>query len=103
MILKPNRLKRSIPESLKHEYTIFPVPRPSNLPNPPPPPPICFNVGILSALNRRLIQNSYETFACDNIHRKTANIDQGKGDLSTYLPYSETVKSYFGFERFTGF
>ena len=36
-------------------------------------------------------------------HRKTANIDQGQGDLSTYSPYSEIAKLYFGFERVSGF
>ena len=76
MILKSNRPKRSIPESLKHEYTIFPVPRPSN---PPPPPPICFNVGISNALSRRPIQNSYETFACDNSIEKLPTLIRGKG------------------------
>ena len=81
MILKPNRLKRSIPESIKHEYTIFPVPHPSNppIPNPPPPPPICFNVRISSALNRRPIQNSYETFACDISIEKRPTLIRGKG------------------------
>ena len=75
MILKSNRLKRSIPESLKHEYTIFPVPCPFN----PPPPPYCFNVGISSALNRRPIQNSYESFACDNPIEKRPTLIRGKG------------------------
>ena len=76
MILKSNRLKRSIPESLKHEYTIFPVPRPSS--PPPPPPPISFNVGISSALNRRPIQNSYETFACGNSIERRPTLIRGR-------------------------
>ena len=85
MILKSNRLKTSIPENLKHEYAIFPVPRPSNPPNPPPPP-ICFNVGISSALNRRHIQNSYETFACDKSIEKRPTLIRGKGIcLHVYL------------------
>ena len=78
MILISNRLKRSIPESLKHEYTIFPVPR-SSSPPPPPQQSICFNVGISSALNCRPIQNSYETFACDNSIEKRPTLIRGKG------------------------
>ena len=79
MILISNRLKRSIPESLKHEYTIFPVPRPSS-PPPSPQPPICFNVGISSALNRRPIQNSYATFACHNSIERRPTLIRGKGN-----------------------
>ena len=79
MILKSNRLKISIPESLKHEYTIFPVPRPSSPPPPPTLPPICFNVGISSAPNRRPIQNSYATFTCDNSLEKRPTMIRGKG------------------------
>ena len=39
MILKLNRIKRSIPESFKHKYTILPVPRPPPPPSPSSPPP----------------------------------------------------------------
>ena len=42
MILKLSQLKRSIPESFKHEYTIFPVPNPYTNLYPPPPHPIRF-------------------------------------------------------------
>ena len=99
-----NQFKRSIHESFKHEYTICPVPRPSS----PPPPlrlplPIDFNVGISSALNRRPIQNSYATFVCDKSIERRPTLIRGRGDLSTYLPHSETAKSYFSFERVSGF
>ena len=69
MILKLNRLQRSIPESFKHEYTIFPVPRPSTR----------FNVGISSALNRMPIQNSYATFACDTSIDRRPTLIRGRG------------------------
>ena len=74
-----NRFKGSIPESFKHEYTIFPAPRPSIPPPPRLPLPICFNVGISSALNRRPIQNWYATFACDNSIERRPTLIRGKG------------------------
>ena len=77
MILKLNRIKRSIPESFKHEYTIFPVPRPST--NLYPPPPIRFNVVISNALNVRPIQNSYATFACDTSIERRPTLIRGRG------------------------
>ena len=77
-----NRFKRSIPESFKQEYTIFPAPRPS-IPPPPPHPrlplPIRFNVGISSARNRRPIQNWYATFACDNSIERRPTLIRGRG------------------------
>ena len=80
MILKLNQPKRSIPESFKHEYTIFPVPRPStNHYLPPPPPLICFIVGISNALNLRPIQNSHATFACDNSIETRQTLIRGRG------------------------
>ena len=79
IILKLNPTNRSIPESFKHEYTIFPVPRPST---PPPPPrlplPIRFKVGISTALNRRPIQNSYATFACHNSIERRPTLIRGR-------------------------
>ena len=81
IILKLNPIKRSIPESFKHEYTIFPVPRPSIPPPPPPLPrlplPIRFKVGISTALNRRPIQNSYATFACHNSIERRPTLNRG--------------------------
>ena len=77
MILKLNRFKRSIPDSFKHEYTIFPVPRPSYPPHPPPPP-LC-NVWISSALNNRPIQNSYAAFACVNSIDRRPTLIRGGG------------------------
>ena len=74
MILKLNRFKRSIPDSFKHEYTIFPVPRPSY-----PPPPPRYNVGISSALNSRPIQNSYATIACVNSIERRPTLIRGRG------------------------
>ena len=81
IILKLNPIKRSIPESFKHEYTIFPVPRPSTPPPPAPPRlplPIRFNVGISTALNRRPIQNSYATFACGNYIERRPTLIRGR-------------------------
>ena len=80
IILKLNPIKRSIPGSFKHEYTIFPVPR---LPPPSPPPlrlplPIRFMVGISTALNRRPIQNSYANFACHNSIKKRPTLIRGR-------------------------
>ena len=108
MILNLNRYKRSIPENFKHEDTIFPVPRPSypsypsptSLPPPPHHPLQCWDLECAeSQAHTKLVCN----ICMRQFHRKTANIDQGQGDLSTYLTYSETAKSYFGFERVSGF
>ena len=90
-----NRFKRSIPESFKQEYTIFPAPRPSIPPptppsSPPPHPLQCWDLGCAeSQAHTKLVCN----ICMWQFHRKTANIDQGQGDLSTYLPHSETAKS----------
>ena len=99
MILKLNKLKKSIPYTFKREYTIFPVPRPST--NPYPPDPLqCWDLDCAeSQAHTKLVYN----ICMSQFHKKTANIDQGQGDLSTYLPHSEIGKSYLGFERFTGF
>ena len=63
-----------------------------------PPPP--FNVGISSALNGRPMEKWYATFAGDSSIESRPTLIRGKGNLSTYLPYSEAAKSYLGFERF---
>ena len=101
MIRKLNQLKRSIPWSFKREYTIFPVPRPSTNPYPPPPDPLqCWYLECAeSQTHTKLVYN----ICMSQFHRKTANIDQGQGELSTYLPHSESAKSYFRFERVSGF
>ena len=107
IILKLNPIKRSIPESFKHEYTIFPVPRPS-IPPPPPPSPSSTPSHPFQSWDLDCAESQAHTKLVCNIcmsqfHKKTANIDQGQGDLSTYLPHSETAKSYFSFERVSGF
>ena len=99
-----NQFKRSIPESFKHEYTILPVPCPSKAPPPPsspPPHPLqCWDLDCAeSQAHTKLVCN----ICMWHFHRKTANIDQGQGDLSTYLPYSVIAKWYFGFEHVSGF
>ena len=78
MILKSNRLKRSIPESLKHEYTIFPVSRPSNPPSPPPPSHLlqCWD---LECAESQAHTNSYTTFACHNSIERRPTLIRGKG------------------------
>ena len=105
IILKLNPIKRSIPGSFKHEYTIFPVPRLSipPLPSPSSPPSHPFQCWDLDCAESQALTKLVCNKCMSQFHRKTANIDQGQGDLSTYLPHSETAKSYFGFERFTGF
>ena len=98
-----NQFKRSIPESFKYEYTILPVPRPSA-----PPLPLVAPSPSVSMLDLDCAESQAHTKPVCNIcmrefHRKTANIDQGQRDLSTYLTYSEIAKWYFGFERVSGF
>ena len=55
-----------------------------------------FNVGISSALNGRPMENWYATFASDSCIKRRPTLIRDKGNLSTYLPYSDTAKSYFG-------
>ena len=105
MILKLNQLKRFIPESFKHEYTIFPVPRPStnHYPPYPPPPPDPHQCWYLEYTESQAQTKLVCNICMWQFHRKTANIDQGQGDLPTYLLHSETAELYFGFERVSCF
>ena len=74
-----NQFKRSIPESFKHEYTILPVPRPSTPPpSPSSHPPHPFQCWISTALNRRPLQNSYATLACDNSIERRPTLIRGR-------------------------
>ena len=88
---KSNYLKK-FPQNFKNGYTIFHVPRTSTP----------FNIGIPSALNRRPMHNLYTTFVGDKAIESRPTLIRAKGNVSKYLPYSETAKWYFVFERFSG-
>ena len=82
-------------------FPFLALPPPTSSPSSPPPHPLqCWDLDCAeSQAHTKLVYN----ICMSQFHRKTANIDQGQGDLPKYLPHSETAKSYFGFERFTGF
>ena len=72
-------------------------------PAPTPPPPDTLQCWYLECAESQAHTKLVCNICMWQFHRKTANIDQGQGDLSTYLPHSEIAKSYFGFERVSGF
>ena len=76
-----NQFKRSIHESFKQEYTIFPVPRPSTPPPPSPssPPPHRLQCWDLECAESQAHTKLVCNLCMWQIHRKTANIDQGQG------------------------
>ena len=89
---KSNYLKK-FPQNFLKSYRSFHVPRPSTP----------FNIGIPGALNRRPMYNLSATFVGDKAIESRPTLIRGKGNVSTYKPYSETAKWYLGFERFSGF
>ena len=67
---------------------------PRSFPFLTPPPP--FNVAISRALNGRHTEKSHATFAGDSSIERRPTLIRVRGNLSTYLPYSETAKAFFG-------
>ena len=98
MILKFKPILRDLFQRVLNTNTrSFPFLVPPTLtpsPSSPPPNPLqCWDLDCAeSQAHTKLVCN----FCMWQFHRKTANTDQGVGDLSTYLPHSESAKSYFG-------